>query len=103
MEGHKEVLGFYLSENEGAKFWMGVFTDWKNRGVDDIFIACMDGMTGFPDAVQAVFPQTKIQLCIVRMIRNSTKFVSYKDLKAICKDRKKIYTASTEEEPLLSL
>ena len=103
MEGRKEVLGFYLSENEGAKFWMGVLTDLKNRGVDDIFIACMDGLTGFPDAVRAVFPQTRIQLCIVHMIRNSTKFVSYKDLKAICKDLKKIYTASTEEEALHSL
>lgn len=103
MEGRKEVLGFYLSETEGAKFWMGVLTDLKNRGVNDIFIACMDGLTGFPDAVRAVFPQTKIQLCIVHMIRNSTKFVSYKDLKAICKDLKKIYTASTEEEALLSL
>jgi transposase-like protein len=103
MEGHKEVLGFYLSENEGAKFWMGVLTDLKNRGVVDIFIACMDGLTGFPDAVRAVFPMTKIQLCIVHMVRNSTKFVSYKDLKAICKDLKKIYTASTEEEALLSL
>lgn len=103
MEGHKEVLGFYLSENEGAKFWMGVLTDLKNRGVEDIFIACMDGLTGFPDAVRAVFPRTKIQLCIVHMVRNSTKFVSYKDLKAICKDLKKIYTASNEEEALLSL
>lgn len=103
MEGHKEVLGFYLSENEGAKFWMGVLTDLKNRGVEDIFIACMDGLTGFPDAVRAVFPKTKIQLCIVHMVRNSTKFVSYKDLKAICKDLKKIYTASTEEEALMSL
>lgn len=103
MEGHKEVLGFYLSETEGAKFWMGVLTDLKNRGVEDIFIACMDGLTGFPDAVRAVFPQTRIQLCIVHMVRNSTKFVSYKDLKAICKDLKKIYTASTEEEALLSL
>ena len=103
MEGRKEVLGFYLSETEGAKFWMGVLTDLKNRGVNDIFIACMDGLTGFPDAVRAVFPQTKTQLRIVHMIRNSTKFVSYKDLKAICKDLKKIYTASTEEEALLSL
>lgn len=102
-EGHKEVLGFYLSETEGAKFWMGVLTDLKNRGVEDIFIACMDGLTGFPDAVRAVFPKTKIQLCIVHMVRNSTKFVSYKDLKAICKDLKKIYTASTEEEALMSL
>ena len=79
MEGRKEVLGFYLSETEGAKFWMGVLTDLKNRGVDDIFIACMDGLTGFPDAVRAVFPQTRIQLCIVHMVRNSTMFVSYKD------------------------
>lgn len=103
MEGRKEVLGFYLSDTEGAKFWMGVLTDLKNRGVNDIFIACMDGLTGFPDAVRAVFPQTKTQLRIVHMIRNSTRFVSYKDLKAICKDLKKIYTASTEEEALLSL
>ncbi|MFA7118662.1 MAG: IS256 family transposase [Sphaerochaetaceae bacterium] len=103
MEGHKEVLGFYLSESEGAKFWMSVLTDLKNRGVNDIFIACMDGLTGFPDAVRAVFPQTKVQLCIVHMVRNSTKFVSYKDLKAVCRDLKKIYTASTEEEALLSL
>lgn len=103
MEGRKEVLGFYISETEGAKFWMGVLTDLKNRGVEDIFIACMDGLTGFPDAVRAVFPQTRIQLCIVHMVRNSTKFVSYKDLKAVCRDLKKIYTASTEEEALLSL
>lgn len=103
MEGRKEVLGFYLGENEGAKFWMGVLTDLKNRGVDDIFIACMDGLTGFPDAVRAVFPKTKVQLCIVHMVRNSTKFVSYKDLKALCGDLKKVYSASTEEEALLNL
>ena len=103
MEGHKEVLGFYLGENEGAKFWMGVLTDLKNRGVEDIFIACMDGLTGFPDAVRAVYPKTKVQLCIVHMVRNSTKFVSYKDLKAVCRDLKKVYSASTEEEALLSL
>lgn len=65
MEGHKEALGSYISENEGAKFWMGVLTDLKNRGVQDILIACMDGLTGFPDAVRAVFPHTRIQLCIV--------------------------------------
>lgn len=103
MEGRKEVLGFYLGENEGAKFWMGVLTDLKNRGVDDIFIACMDGLTGFPDAVRAVFPKTKVQLCIVHMVRNSTKFVSYKDLKALCGDLKKVYSASTEEKALLNL
>ena len=103
MEGHKEVLGFYISENEGAKFWMGVLTDLKNRGVQDILIACMDGLTGFPDAVRAVFPHTRIQLCIVHMVRNSTKYVSYKDLKAVCRDLKKIYSAPSEEEALLAL
>ena len=103
MEGRKEVLGFYLSENEGAKFWLGVLTDLKNRGVQDIFIACMDGLTGFPDAVRAVYPQTKVQLCIVHMVRNSTKYVSYKDLKAVCHDLKQIYTAVNEEEALKAL
>ena len=103
MEGRKEVLGFYLSENEGAKFWLGVLTDLKNRGVEDIFIACMDGLTGFPDAVRAVYPKTKVQLCIVHMVRNSTKYVSYKDLKAVCHDLKQIYTALNEEEALEAL
>ena len=103
MEGRKEVLGFYLSENEGAKFWLGVLTDLKNRGVEDIFIACMDGLTGFPDAVRAVYPQTKVQLCIVHMVRSSTKYVSYKDLKAVCHDLKQIYTALNEEEALEAL
>ena len=103
MEGHKDVLGFYLSDNEGAKFWMGVLTDLRNRGVQDILIACMDGLTGFPDAVRAVFPETRIQLCIVHMVRNSTKYVSYKDLKAVCHDLKRIYSAPSEEEALLAL
>ena len=103
MEGRKEVLGFYLSENEGAKFWLGVLTDLKDRGVQDIFIACMDGLTGFPDAVRAVYPATKVQLCIVHMVRNSTKYVSYKDLKAVCQDLKQIYTAVNEDEALEAL
>ena len=103
MEGHKDVLGFYLSDNEGAKFWMGVLTDLRNRGVQDILIACMDGLTGFPDAVRAVFPQTRIQLCIVHMVRNSTRCVSYKDLKAVCRDLKRIYSAPSEDEALLAL
>ena len=103
MEGRKEVLGFYLSDNEGAKFWMSVLTDLRNRGVQDILIACMDGLTGFPDAVRAVFPQTRIQLCIVHMVRNSTKYVSYKDLKAVCRDLKRIYSAPSEDEALLAL
>ena len=103
MEGKKEVLGFYLSETEGAKFWMSVLTDLKNRGVEDIFIACMDGLTGFPDAVRAVYPKTKVQLCIVHMVRNSTKYVSYKDLKEVCRDLKQIYSAGNEEEALEAL
>ena len=92
-EGRKEVLGLWLADTEGAKFWMSVLTDIKNRGTEDILIACMDGLTGFPDAVKAVFPNTHIQHCIVHMIRNSTKFVSYKDLKAVCRDLKEIYSA----------
>jgi transposase-like protein len=96
-EGHKEVLGLWLSENEGAKFWMSVLTELKNRGIEDILIACMDGLSGFPEAVRSVFPETRIQLCIVHMIRNSTKFVSYKDLKKICADLKTIYSAASEK------
>ena len=96
-EGRKEVLGLWLANTEGAKFWMSVLTDIKNRGTEDILIACMDGLTGFPDAVKAVFPDTHIQHCIVHMIRNSTKFVSYKDLKAVCRDLKEVYSAINAE------
>jgi transposase-like protein len=96
-EGRKEVLGLWLADTEGAKFWMSVLTDIKNRGVEDILIACMDGLTGFPDAVKAVFPDTHIQHCIVHMIRNSTKFVSYKDIKAVCRDLKEVYSAINAE------
>ena len=96
-EGRKEVLGLWLADTEGAKFWMSVLADIKNRGTEDILIACMDGLTGFPDAVKAVFPNTHIQHCIVHMIRNSTKFVSYKDLKAVCRDLKEIYSAINAE------
>jgi len=96
-EGKKEVLGLWIAENEGAKFWMGILSELKNRGVEDILIACMDGLTGFPDALRAIYPKTRVQLCIVHMVRNSTKFVSYKDLRKVCADLKKIYTAPTEE------
>ncbi|WP_425357473.1 IS256 family transposase [Leadbettera azotonutricia] len=96
-EGQKEVMGLWIAENEGAKFWMGVLNEIKNRGVEDILIACMDGLTGFPDAVRAVYPKTRVQLCIVHMVRNSTKFVSYKDLKKVCADLKAVYSAATEE------
>jgi len=96
-QGKKEVLGFWIAETEGAKFWMNVLSELKNRGVEDILIACTDGLTGFPDAIRAVYPNTRIQLRIVHMVRNSTKFVSYKDLKVICADLKAIYTASSEK------
>jgi transposase-like protein len=96
-EGKKEVLGLWIAEHEGAKFWASVLNDIRNRGTVDILIACMDGLTGFPDAVRAVFPDTRIQRCIVHMVRNSVKFVSYKDLKAVCGDLKAIYRAPSEE------
>ncbi|MCU7869415.1 MAG: IS256 family transposase [Candidatus Thiodiazotropha sp. (ex Lucinoma borealis)] len=103
MEGHKELLGMWLSENEGAKFWLGVLTELQNRGIRDILIACVDGLKGFPDAIQAVYPQTQIQLCIVHMVRNSVKFVPWKDYKPVATDLKRIYQSVTEEEALLAL
>jgi len=86
LEGHKELLGMWLSENEGAKFWLSVLTELQNRGVKDILIACVDGLEGFPDAINTVFPQTQIQLCIVHMVGNSLKFVPWKDYKAVTQD-----------------
>nr|AGS52881.1 mobile element protein [uncultured bacterium contig00016] len=102
-EGRKDVLGLWIADSEGAKFWMGVLNELKNRGVEDILIACMDGLTGFPDAVRAVFPKTRIQLCVVHMVRNSVKYVSYKDLKAVCASLKRVYSAATEEAGLAAL
>ncbi len=103
LEGNKELLGMWLSENEGAKFWLGVLTELQNRGVKDILIACVDGLKGFPDAINAVYPQTHVQLCIVHMVRNSMRFVPWKDYKAIARDLKKIYQATTEDQALLAL
>jgi putative transposase len=103
LEGHKELLGMWLSENEGAKFWLNVLTELQNRGVKDILIACVDGLKGFPDAIVTVFPQTQIQLCIVHMVRNSIKFVPWKDYKPVTQDLKQIYQSATEEEALLAL
>ncbi len=103
LEGHKELLGMWLSENEGAKFWLNVLTELQNRGVKDILIACVDGLKGFPDAINTVFPDTQIQLCIVHMVRNSLKFVPWKDYKAVTADLKRIYSSVTEEEALLEL
>lgn len=103
MNGDKEVLGMWMSINEGAKFWLSVITELKNRGVQDILIACVDGLKGFPDAIGAIFPDTQVQLCIVHMIRNSLNYVSWKDRKAMAQDLKEIYTACNEEQALRGL
>lgn len=103
IEGKKELLGIWIGKNEGAKFWMQVVTELKNRGIQQIYIACVDGLKGFPDAINSIFPKTIVQLCIVHMIRNSVKYVSYKDLKSVTSDLKKIYTANTEEIAHLEL
>lgn len=102
-EGQKELLGMWLSNNEGSKFWLNVLTELKNRGLQDILIACVDGLTGFPEAISTVYPETKVQLCIVHMVRNSLKYVSWKDRKELAKDLKNIYTSSTATEAELSL
>lgn len=98
LSGTKELLGMWMTQNESAKFWLSILTELQNRGVKDIFIACIDGLTGFADAIEAVFPKTQVQLCIVHMVRNSLRYVSYKDRKAVAADLKLIYTASTEAE-----
>lgn len=98
MEGYKEVLGIWIEKNEGAKFWLSVFTELKNRGMHDVLIACVDGLKGLPEAIEAVFPHAEVQLCIVHMVRNSLKFVSYKDRKKIASDLKTVYRAATLEQ-----
>ena len=98
LAGQKECLGLWISENEGAKFWMSVLTEMQNRGVQDILIACVDGLSGFPEAIRAVYPHTKIQLCIVHMVRNSIKYVSWKERKAVTQDLKQIYQSATVDE-----
>ncbi|MEM8325585.1 IS256 family transposase [Morganella morganii] len=102
-EGQKELLGMWLAENEGAKFWLSVLTELKNRGLQDILIACVDGLKGFPDAINSVYPQTHIQLCIIHMVRNSLKYVVWKDYKAVTAGLKTIYQAATEDAALLAL
>jgi len=93
MDGHKEILGTWISENESASFYASICSDLKNRGVEDIFVACHDNLTGLCEAINSIFPKTKNQLCIVHRIRNSCKFVFYKDRKEVCADLKKIYGA----------
>lgn len=102
-EGQKELLGMWLAENEGAKFWLSVLTELKNLGLQDILIACVDGLKGFPDAINSVYPQTHIQLCIIHMVRNSLKYVSWKDYKAVTGGLKAVYQAPTEEAALMAL
>lgn len=103
VEGQKELLGMWISQSEGAKFWLNVLTELKNRGVEDIVIACVDGLTGFPEAIETVFPNTKVQLCIVHKIRQSLTYVSWKDRKALASDLKTIYAAKTLTEAELAL
>lgn len=98
LEGHKALLGLWLSQNEGAKFWLSVLTELQTRGVKDILIACVDGLKGFPEAIEAVYPDTRIQLCIVHQVRHSMKFVPWKDYKPVTADLKRIYQSTTEEQ-----
>jgi transposase-like protein len=103
LQGKKEILGLYLNESEGAKFWLQVLTDLQNRGVEDILIASVDGLKGFPEAINAVFPETEVQLCIVHQIRNSLKYVASKNQKQFAGELKKVYQAFTKEEAELEL
>lgn len=103
MEGRKELLGLWMSENEGAKFWLSVLTELQNRGLKDIFFACVDGLSGFPEAIAAAYPRTKVQLCIVHMVRNSLRYVAAKDMKAVAAGLKNIYHAATTQEGKLAL
>jgi len=98
LQGSKEALGLWSSANEGAKFWLGVLTEIRNRGVEDMFIACVDGLKGFPDAIEAVFPKAQVQLCIVHLVRASLEYVSWKQRKAVAADLRQIYTAPTAQE-----
>ncbi|KKF38069.1 IS256 family transposase [Erwinia tracheiphila] len=102
-EGRKELPGMWLAENEGAKFWLNVLTELKNRGLQDILIACVDGLKGFPDAINSVYPQTHIQLCIIHMVRNRLKYVAWKDYKAVTGGLKTVYQALTEAAARMAL
>ena len=103
MAGIKDVLGMYIGENESAKFWLSIMNGLKNRGVEDILITCVDGLTGFPQAIEAVYPNAEIQQCIIHQIRNSTKYVSYKDLKKLMADLKTVYSAPDEKTAVTNL
>src|SRR4051794_30324427 len=98
MDGRKDVLGLWTSSNEGAKFWLSVLTEIRNRGVRDVLIACVDGLKGFPQAIESVFPETRIQLCIVHMVRASLNYVNWRERKRVATDLKAIYRATTEQQ-----
>lgn len=101
--GHKQLLGLYVSENEGAKFWLGVLTDLQNRGVQDILIACIDNLPGFAEAIESIFPKSEVQLCVVHQIRNSLRYITSEDQKAFLKDLKKVYQAKSKESAEFNL
>lgn len=103
MNGQKDVLGTYVGQNESAKFWLSILNGLKNRGVNAILITCVDGLSGFPQAIEAVFPKTEIQQCVIHQIRNTTKFVSYKEIKSLMTDLKRVYAAPTEDIALSEL
>jgi putative transposase len=103
LSGHKELLGLWLGESEGAKFWLSCLTDLRNRGLRDIFVACIDGLSGFAEAIHAAYPQTSVQLCIVHLVRSALRYVSSQDSKAVIADLKKIYQAATVVEAELAL
>lgn len=103
LDGQKDILGIWIGEHESSKFWLNVLNDLKTRGVKDVFLFCVDGLTGFKEAIQAVYPNSQIQRCIIHQIRSSTRFVSYKHIKALMSDLKKVYQAVSEEEALNNL
>jgi putative transposase len=103
LDGQKDLLGMWLAQTEGARFWLSVLTELQNRGVKDLFIACVDGLNGLPEAIETVYPQTRVQLCMVHLMRNSLRYVSYKRMKAVATDLKAIYSASTETEAEFNL
>ena len=103
MDGTKDILGVWIGEHESSKFWLNVLNDLKSRGVLDVYLFCVDGLKGFVEAIGAVYPHSQVQRCIVHQIRSSTRFVSYKDIKPLMADLKKVYTAVTEEEALENL
>ena len=102
-DGIKDLLGMYIGQNESSRFWLQVLTDLQNRGVEDIFIACIDNLSGFADAIESIFPQTEVQLCIIHQVRNSTRFLAWKDMRAFMKDLKLVYKADTEDAALAML